>query len=223
MEGLRLPESGSLFLLRKPSGEGGLLYGQMCLDAQIAMSLCLRIPPLAALLMTAAATFDVVDALSCAQLQCIAVQATPRPVLLIDLRPRRRFRHGHIAGSHCIPSGLLLSGEPPEGELILISETPQEAVAVIEALHEAGYHQRLRYLAEGFHGWRERGLPIEAAAERGPSGVVGVLLPALAGTGLLLAAAVLSSLPLFGLGLLLLWGVWIEAALPGPLRRQRLI
>lgn len=200
-----------------------MLYGQMCLDAQIVISFCLRIPSLADLLMTAAATFDSVDALSCAQLHSIAVHAAPRPPLLIDLRPQHRFRRGHIAGSHCIPSGLLLSGEPPEGELILISDAPQEAVAVIEALHEAGYHQRLRYLAEGFHGWRERGLPIEAADDRSPSGLAGVLLPGLAGTGLLLAAAVLSSLPLFGLGLLLLWGAWIEPALPAPLRRQRLI
>ncbi len=172
--------------------------------------------------MPVAATSESADALSCAQLQAIAVHAAPRPALLIDLRPRRRFRRAHIAGSHSIPSGLLLSGEPPEGELILISEAPQEAVAVIEALHQAGYHQRLRYLAEGFRGWHERGLPIEAADERGPSGIAGVLLPGLAGTVLLLAGAVLSSLPLFGLGLLLLWGVWIEPPLPGPLRRQRL-
>ena len=93
----------------------------------------------------------------------------------------------------------------------------------LEGLTGAGFRTRLRYLAEGFHGWGGRGLPIEAADERSPSGLAGVLLPGLAGTGLLLAAAVLSSLPLFGLGLLLLWGAWIEPALPAPLRRQRLI
>lgn len=183
----------------------------------------LRMHQLATLPMTVDAGSGFADALSCAQVQAFAVHAGSRPALLIDLRSPRRFHRGHIAGSHCIPSGLLLSGEPPEGELILISDAPQEAVAVIEALHEAGYHQRLRYLAEGFNGWCDRGLPIEAPPDRWPSGVARVLLPGLAGTGLLLAAAVLSSLPLFGLGLLLLWGVWIEPALPGRLRRQRLI
>lgn len=173
--------------------------------------------------MAAAAGSDLPVALSCAQLLSLASSADPRPALLIDLRSRRRYRQGHIAGSHSIPGGLLLSGEPPEGELILLSEAPCEAVAVIEALHQAGYHQRLRYLAEGLAGWRERGLPIEAPLERPHPVRVSVLLSGLAGTGLLLAAAMLTSLPLLGLGILLLWGAWIEPALPGRARRQRLI
>lgn len=166
--------------------------------------------------------FDLSVALSCADVLSLTTHADSRSVLLIDLRSRQRFQRGHIAGSHCIPSGLLLSGEPPEGELILISEAPGEAVAVIEALHEAGYQQRLRYLSEGLAGWRAHGLPIEAVAEPRQSGLVPVLLPVLAGLGLLCAAAVLSSLPLLGLGILLLWGAWIEPALPSHPRRQRL-
>lgn len=166
---------------------------------------------------------DLSVALSCADILSLTPQADSHSPLLIDLRSRQRFRRGHIAGSHSIPSGLLLSGEPPEGELILISEAPGEAVAVIEALHEAGYHQRLRYLSEGLAGWRAHGLPIEAVAQPRPSGLVPVLLPAVAGLGLLVAAALLTSLPLLGLGILLLWGAWIEPALPGLPRRQRLI
>lgn len=173
--------------------------------------------------MAADAGSDLPGALSCAQLLTLTANADPRSPLLIDLRPQHRFRRGHIPGSHSLPSGLLLSGEPPEGELILISEAPREAAAVIEALHEAGYHQRLRYLAEGFAGWRARGLPIQATADWRQPRLASVLLPGLAGTGLLLAAVLLSSLPLLALGLLLLWGAWIEPALAGHPRRQRLI
>lgn len=161
-------------------------------------------------------------ALSCAQVQAWSSHAAARPPLLIDLRSPRRFRRGHIAGSHSIPSGLLLSGEPPEGALILISEAPQEAVAVIEALHEAGYHQRLHYLAEGLAGWRDRGLPIEAASQHRQASLAGLLLPGLAGTVLILASALLSSLPLLALGMVLLWNAWIDPGLPGAQRRQRL-
>lgn len=195
----------------------------MCLDAQRLTFHGFRIAVVADLSMAVNAGSDRPGALSCAQLLSLQSNAETRSVLLIDLRSRQQYRHGHLAGSHSIPSGLLLSGELPDGELILISETPGEAVAVLEALHAAGYHQRLAYLAEGLAGWRARGLALEAEAEPRRSGPVGVLLPGLAGTGLLLAAATLTSLPLLGLGLLLLWGAWIEPALPAPQRRQRLV
>lgn len=162
-------------------------------------------------------------ALSCAQLQSLMNGAEARSALLIDLRSRQHFRRGHLAGSHSIPSGLLLSGELPDGELILISEAQHEVIAVIEALHAAGYHQRLAYLSGGLAAWRARGLPLEAAADSAQPGPVGLLLPGLVGTGLLFAAAALTSLPLLGLGILLLWSAWIEPARPGSLRRQRLI
>lgn len=162
-------------------------------------------------------------ALGCEQVQALADQAESGSPLLIDVRAPHHFRRGHIAGSHSIPSGLLLSGEPPQGELILISEVPQQALALIDALHEAGYCQRLRYLAGGLAAWRSRGLPLQVDASPRPGGLVDVLLPGLAGTGLLFAAAMLSSLPLLGLGVLLLWGAWIEPALSGQPRRQRLI
>lgn len=173
--------------------------------------------------MTAESGSDLPVALSCSQLLSLTIGTNTRPLLLIDLRSRYRFRRGHIPGSHSIPSGLLLSGELPEGELILISETPHEATAVLEALHEAGYHQRLHYLADGLASWRGRGLPIQEGAQRYPFSLVHRLLLGLVGTTLPVAAAVLTSLPLLGLGTLMVWGAWIEPALPGHLRRQRLI
>jgi rhodanese-related sulfurtransferase len=202
--------------------DGDLPYSVMCLDAQMLRVDSFRMAPLADPSMFADAGSDLPVALSFAQVQAWSGHAAARPPLLIDLRSPRRFRRGHIAGSHSIPSGLLLSGEPPEGALILISEAPREAVAVIDALHEAGYHQRLHYLAEGLAGWRDRGLPIEVSSEPRQAGLAGLLLPGLVGTGLILASALLSSLPLLALGLLLLWGIWIDPALPGPSRRQRL-
>ena len=199
-----------------------LPYSMMCLDAQMSTVRCFTMAAVAGHFVVADAGSDRPIALSCAQVQALAGHASARPPLLIDLRPSRRFRRGHIAGSHSIPSGWLLSGEPPEGELILISEAPREAVAVIEALQEAGYHQRLGYVAEGLAGWRDRGLPIEAARVRRQAGPLSLLLPGLTGTGLVLAAASLGSLPLLALGLLLLWGTWIEPGPPALERRQRL-
>ena len=35
--------------------------------------------------------------------------------LILDLRSRRHQRRGRIPGSHSLPSGLLVSGEAPEG------------------------------------------------------------------------------------------------------------
>lgn len=162
-------------------------------------------------------------ALSCAQLLALTSNAEIRPPLLLDLRSLRRFRHGHIAGSHSLPAARLISGEPPEGELILISETPQEALLLVEALHNDGYQQRIRYLGEGLAGWRARGLPLQAAADRRQTGSGWSVLQGLAGTGLILAAAVLTSLPLFAFGLLLIWGAWSEPLLLSQPRRQRLI
>lgn len=195
----------------------------MCPVAQRRPDLCFRIPVAADLSMALDAGSDRPVALSCAELVALTTSTDARAALLIDLRSRKRYRQGHIAGSHSIPGGLLLSGELPDGELILISETPGEAVALLEALHAAGYHQRLAYLGEGLAGWRERGLPIEAVADQRSGGVANQVLPGLAGTGLLFAAATLSSLPLLGLGILLVWGAWIEPALPAQARRQRLI
>lgn len=200
-----------------------LAYASLCLHAQMMRLSCFRILVVSVVPMAASFRSDLPVALSCSQLLSLTLSDERRPRLLIDLRSRHRFRRGHIAGSHSIPSGLLLSGEPPEGELILISEAPGEAVDVIEALHAAGYHQRLHYLAEGLVGWRGQGLPIQEDGQLRPSPLSHGLLPALVGTVLLVAAALLSSLPLLGLGTLMVWGAWIEPSLPRHPRRQRLI
>ncbi|MFM7311990.1 MAG: rhodanese-like domain-containing protein [Cyanobium sp.] len=147
--------------------------------------------------------------LSCGQFCQLLAGSDPAEWLLIDIRSPRHFRRGHLAGSHSLPAARLLSGEPPEGKLILIGESSQQALAVIEALHAGGYNRSIRALGEGLRGWRARGLPLEAPVAASRPSSAGVL-PALVGTGLLLAAAALSSLPLLALGTLLLWEAWLR-------------
>jgi hypothetical protein len=160
--------------------------------------------------MSVIAPSDASTQISCGQFLLLLSGSDPRPPLLIDLRASRQFRRGHLAGSHSIPAARLLSGERPDGDLILISESPEEAESVIEALHADGYSRRIRYLAEGLRGWRARGLPIEAAADNAVRPTGALVLPALAGTGLVLTAAALSSLPLLALGTLLIWEAWLR-------------
>lgn len=164
-------------------------------------------------------------ALSCEQLAATLSGASPggvRGPLLIDTRPARQFRRAHVRGSHHIPAARLVSSEPPDGDLILISEGSDQARRLIEALHSGGYSRRIRYLQEGFAGWQRRQLPIapaqrlsrhgQLAARRSPL----TLLLAGLGLPLLAAAALIPSLPLLGFGLALLLGAWIEA---DPLER----
>lgn len=93
--------------------------------------------------------------------------------LIIDLRSRSRYHHRHIPGSHSIPSGRLISGEPPEGDLILVGETTLHSAVTLEQLHAQGYARRIRHLADGFEAWRQLGLPV-AQQQRG-------IAPSLAG------------------------------------------
>jgi len=82
-------------------------------------------------------------------------QLLNRPgVLLVDVRPRRLFHRDHVPGSHSIPAGLLLAGELPEGELLLIGGDSSSSEALIEQLHGQGYARRVRYLRGGFPAWR---------------------------------------------------------------------
>jgi rhodanese-related sulfurtransferase len=161
-------------------------------------------------------------ALSCTQLLSLVTDIDRQPALLIDLRSASCFRRGHLAGSHRISAPRLLSSEFPDGEWILISERPDQAIAVIEALHSEGYHRRIRYLADGLRGWRARGLPLERVSDQRQASVGRVLRPVAIGTGLILVAALLTSLPLLALGVLLLWGAGRDVGLIGRLGRQRL-
>lgn len=81
--------------------------------------------------------------------------------LLVDIRRPGPFRRAHIPGSHNIPAGLLMSSEPPEGDLILIGDNDSDSRAAAEALHNSGYHRRIQRLAGGFSHWQSEGLPQE--------------------------------------------------------------
>lgn len=83
------------------------------------------------------------------------------PLLVVDVRPRRQFARGHLPHSHAIPAGLLVSGEWPEGDLLLVDEGDGEAERVRNALHGAGYHRRILQLTGGFRAWQAAGLPVE--------------------------------------------------------------
>lgn len=87
------------------------------------------------------------------------------PPLVIDVRRRRRFHRARIAGSHNVPAGLLLSGEHPDRDLILIGEGDDDAQAVAEALLQSGFHRRIQHLAGGVEGWQEAGLDLETSQQ----------------------------------------------------------
>jgi rhodanese-related sulfurtransferase len=83
------------------------------------------------------------------------------PLLVVDVRARRRFARGHLPHSHPIPGGLLVSSEWPEGDLLLVDDGNGEADRVRDGLHRAGYPRRILQLAGGFEAWRAAGLPVE--------------------------------------------------------------
>lgn len=87
----------------------------------------------------------------------------PAPLLVVDVRSRRRFARGHLPLSQGIPAGLLLSGEWPDGDLLLVDDGNGEAERVREALHDAGYPRRILQLSGGFGAWRAAGLPVEGS------------------------------------------------------------
>jgi rhodanese-related sulfurtransferase len=87
--------------------------------------------------------------------------ADQTPLLLVDVRARRQFARGHLPLSHGIPAGLLVSGEWPEGDLLLVDGGDSEAERVRDALHRAGYPRRILQLAGGFGAWQAAGLAVE--------------------------------------------------------------
>ncbi len=84
--------------------------------------------------------------------------------LLVDIRPRRAYRRRHIPCSHNIPHGLLISGEPPERDLILVGERDGDSAAAIEALHAEGFNRRILHLRGGFPTWLDHDLPVNEGA-----------------------------------------------------------
>lgn len=133
-------------------------------------------------------------------------EARGGPALILDLRSRRHQRRGRIPGSHSLPSGLLVSGEAPEGDLILVADSSAQATFAAEALREAGYHRRLRHLDGGVPAWEAAGLPLIR-----PEPVGRALIEMVCGGLLMAAAAFTQSLGLLALGLVLLFGPWVQA------------
>lgn len=126
-------------------------------------------------------------------------------ILLLDIRPRRLYQRGHVPGSQSIPSGLLLAGEVPDGDLVLIGQNTQHSAAVIEELHDQGYTRRISYLVGGFASWQSsthtsHQTPFKGLV-RDPQQLIG-------GPALVLAAVVTQSLALLGLGVVVLLGPW---------------
>ena len=89
--------------------------------------------------------------------------ADPTSLLVVDVRSRRQFARGHLPLSHPIPAGLLVSGEWPDGDLLLVDDGNGEAERVREALHRAGYPRRILQLTGDFVAWRAAGFPVEAS------------------------------------------------------------
>ena len=92
-----------------------------------------------------------------------ASQTDPSTLLVVDVRSRRQFARAHLPLSHPIPAGLLVSGEWPDCDLLLVDDGNGEAERVREALHNAGYPRRILQLAGGFEAWRAAGFPVEGS------------------------------------------------------------
>jgi len=127
--------------------------------------------------------------------------------LLIDIRSRRAFGHSHVPGSHSVPAGLLLSGEPPEGDLVLIGTDSHHSQQLIEQLHEQGYHQQLQYLEGGFHDWVIGSNQNTNQAQTWRTPLVNAQ-QWIAGPLLLITAATTQSLGLLAVGFILLFAPW---------------
>jgi rhodanese-related sulfurtransferase len=83
--------------------------------------------------------------------------------LVVDIRSRRSFHRSHVPGSHNIPLARLVSGEPPDADLVLIGENDQQTSTAIASLHAQGYPRLIRHLAGGLEAWQALGLPMEGA------------------------------------------------------------
>ena len=81
-------------------------------------------------------------------------------VLLVDVRPGREFRHGHIAGALSVPVESLdraMEGLPRDVEIVACCRGPwcSFAVEAVERLRDAGY--RARRFEDGVDDWRLAG------------------------------------------------------------------
>jgi rhodanese-related sulfurtransferase len=93
-----------------------------------------------------------------------------RRVVVLDVRPRREYEAGHIAGARSIPVKELnrrLRELPKEKEIVAYCRGPycvfaDEAVTLLRARG-----LRARRLVEGFPDWKSRGWPVQAVSKEG--------------------------------------------------------
>ena len=88
-------------------------------------------------------------------------------VVLVDVRPAREFRAGHITGALSIPIAELdrRLAELPRGKEIVAYCRGPYCVMAFDAVSRLRAHGwRARRLVEGFPEWRAAGLPVEASA-----------------------------------------------------------
>lgn len=90
-------------------------------------------------------------------------------VVLIDVRPEREYRAGHIQGAESIPLGRiedLLDRLPDDREIVAYCRGPYCLLSdeAVERLRERGF--QARRLEIGYPEWRAEGLPV---ADEGPS------------------------------------------------------
>ncbi len=90
-------------------------------------------------------------------------------VVVLDVRPAREYRAGHIAGARSLPLSELekrLSGIPKRREVVAYCRGPFCVYAdnAVATLRRRGF--RARRLDVGFPDWQAAGLPVERAAER---------------------------------------------------------
>ena len=87
-------------------------------------------------------------------------------VLVIDVRPRKEYRAGHIAGALSVPVdelGKQLATLPVRKDIVAYCRGPYCVMAyeAVAKLRASG--RRARRLQDGFPEWRAAGLPVEIA------------------------------------------------------------
>lgn len=88
-------------------------------------------------------------------------------VVVVDVRPAREFRAGHIAGALSIPVDELdkrLGELPARKEVVAYCRGPYCAMAYDAVTRLRARGRKARRLADGFPEWRAAGLPVEASA-----------------------------------------------------------
>ena len=92
------------------------------------------------------------------------LQAEPRPLALVDVRPAERYANGRLPGARSIPLDALTRrhAEIPDAALVVLygADGVDEAATAARYLLTAG-HPAVFVLEGGFAGWQARGLGVE--------------------------------------------------------------